>query len=104
MVLMDNKKISEIFDEIANMLSLEDFPNVRFEVRAYQKAALMIGTMQEPVDEIYRKGGIKALMELPGIGATMSKHIEELVNTGKLSKYDLLSCFPAFVCAPLLSS
>jgi DNA polymerase (family 10) len=90
MVLMDNKKISEIFDEIANMLSLEDFPNVRFEVRAYQKAALMIGTMQEPVDEIYRKGGIKALMELPGIGATMSKHIEELVNTGKLSKYEKL--------------
>jgi DNA polymerase (family 10) len=29
-------------------------------------------------------------MELPGIGATMSKHIEELVNTGTLKKYEQL--------------
>lgn len=87
---MDNKKVAEIFDEIASMLSLEDFPNVRFEVRAYRKAALMISTMQEPVDEIYRKGGINALMEIPGIGTTMSRHIEELVNTGRLSKYEKL--------------
>ncbi|MCL5115360.1 MAG: DNA polymerase III, partial [Candidatus Marsarchaeota archaeon] len=87
---MDNKRIAEILNEIADMLSLEDYPTVRFEVRAYQKAALMISTLQEPVEEIYKKGGTKALMELPGIGATMSKHIEELVNTGTLKKYEQL--------------
>lgn len=90
MVSMENKRIAEIFDEIASMLSLEDFPTARFEVRAYQKAALMISTMQEPIEDVYKRGGVKALMELPGIGATMSKHIEELVKTGRLSKYEKL--------------
>ena len=85
---MENKKIAEIFEEIASMLSLEDYPTARFEVRAYQKAALVIGTMQEPIEDLYKAGGTKALMELPGIGATMAKHIEEIVKTGKLKKYE----------------
>lgn len=87
---MDNKRIAEIFDEIGDMLSLEDYATARFEVRAYKKAALMVSTMQEPVEDIYNKGGTKALMEIPGIGATMSKHIEELVKTGTLNKYEQL--------------
>ncbi len=85
---MDNKRIAEIFDEIGDMLSLEDFPTAKFEVRAYKKAALMISTLQEPIEEIYKKGGLKGLMELPGIGVTMSKHIEEFVKTGKIKKYE----------------
>ncbi|HUC38619.1 MAG TPA: DNA polymerase/3'-5' exonuclease PolX [Candidatus Acidoferrum sp.] len=87
---MENKKIAEIFDEIGDMLSLEDFPTARFEVRAYKKAALMISTMQEPIEEIYKKGGKEALMELPGIGKTMSNHIEEYIKTGKILKYEKL--------------
>ncbi len=87
---MDNKRIAEIFDEIGDMLSLEDYPTARFEVRAYKKAALMVSTMQEPIEDIYKKGGREALMELPGIGETMSKHIEEMVKTGKLKKYEQL--------------
>jgi DNA polymerase (family 10) len=85
---MENKRIAEIFDEIGDMLSLEDFPTARFEVRAYKKAALMISTMQEPLEDVYKKGGAKALMELPGIGKTMSRHIEEFIKTGKINKYE----------------
>ena len=43
-------------------------PTARFEVRAYQKAAMTIGTLQEPVEDIYRKEGVEGLMKLPGIG------------------------------------
>ena len=84
---MMNKAISDIFNEIASMLSLDERPTARFEVRAYQKAALTIGMMQEPIEDIYRKGGVDALMELPGIGKTLANHIEEYIKTGKIRKY-----------------
>ncbi len=87
---MDNKTIADLLDEIADMLSVDETPTSRFEVRAYRTAALTIGTLQEPVEEIYKKGGTKELMELPGVGKTIASHIEELVKTGKLMKYQKL--------------
>ena len=84
---MLNKKIAEIFKEIADMLELEDEKRV-FEVRAYRNAALTIETMQEDIEGIYRKGGIKALMELQGIGKTIAGHIEEYIKSGKIKKYE----------------
>src|SRR5271170_523739 len=79
-----------MLDEIASMLSLEETPSSRFEVRAYQKAALTIGTLQEAIEDIYRKGGTKALMELPGIGKGIAGSVEEYINTGRMQKYDYL--------------
>ena len=87
---MENKRIADILDEIASMLRLEDKPNIQFEIRAYQKAALTIGTLQEPIEDIYRKGGTAALMELPGIGKSIAGLIEEYIKTGRSSKYRML--------------
>lgn len=87
---MGNKEISEIFDEIALMLNIEPRPNINFEIRAYQKAALTISTLQEDVREIYEKRGIAGLMDLPGIGKGMAGHIEEYLKTGKIRKYEEL--------------
>lgn len=87
---MDNKVIADMLDEIASMLSLEDMPSSKFEVRAYQKAALTVGTLQEAIEDIYRKEGTKGLMELPGIGKGIAGSIEEYIKTGKMSKYDKL--------------
>ncbi len=85
---MENKRIAEILSEIAAMISLTDYPTAKFEVRAYQKASLTIGTLQEPIEEVYKKGGLKALMELPGVGKSIASHIEEYIKTGKIKKYD----------------
>ena len=49
------------------MLSLEDTPSSKFKVRAYQKASLTIGTLKSQSKSIYRKEGVKGLMELSGI-------------------------------------
>ncbi|MFI5412654.1 MAG: helix-hairpin-helix domain-containing protein, partial [Candidatus Micrarchaeales archaeon] len=87
---MENKKIAEMIEEIAELVSVEDFPTARFEVRAYKKAALTISTLQEPVEEIYKKGGVDALMELPGIGKSIAAMIEEYIKTGKMKKYEML--------------
>jgi DNA polymerase (family 10) len=87
---MYNKDIEKIFNEIALMLSLNETPTSKFEIRAYQKAAFTIGTLQEPIEDIYKRGGAKALMELPGIGKTIAMHIEEYIKTGKIKKYEEL--------------
>jgi len=86
---MDNKEIANILNEIALMLSLDESAS-KFEVRAYQKAAFTISTLQEPISDIYKRGGIKALMELPGIGKTIALHIEEYIKNGRIKKYEML--------------
>lgn len=92
---MENKVIADIFNEIAAMLSIEETPSSKFEVRAYQKAALTIGTLQEAIEDIYAKGGSDALMELPGIGKGLAAKIEEYIKTGKIKKYeDLKKRYP----------
>lgn len=92
---MDNKRIAQIIEEIAELVSVEPYPNVQFEVRAYKKAALTVGTLQEPIEDIYKKGGTPALMELPGIGKSIAAAIEEYIKTGKIKKYeDLKKKYP----------
>jgi DNA polymerase (family 10) len=87
---MANKAIADMFTEMAYMVGLEDHPTSRFEVRAYENAALTLNTLQEDVSSIYEKGGIKALMELPGIGKGLAEKIVEYLKTGKVKKYLLL--------------
>ncbi|MEM3227472.1 MAG: DNA polymerase/3'-5' exonuclease PolX [Candidatus Micrarchaeaceae archaeon] len=92
---MKNKMVADIFNEIAAMLSIEETPSSRFEVNAYQKAALTISTMQEPIEDIYAKGGKEALMKLPGVGKGLAERIEEYLLTGKIKKYeDLKKRYP----------
>jgi DNA polymerase (family X) len=88
---LDNKVIADMFNEMASMLSLEeDRPTSIFEVRAYQKAALTIGTLQEDVEDIYKKEGKKGLMHLAGVGKGIADKIEEYIQTGKIKKYQEL--------------
>jgi len=84
-----NTKIAELFDEIADMLELEGDAR-KFEVFAYRKAAITIGTLQEDAGEIFEKKGVAGLMELPGIGKGIAGKIKEYVETGRISKYEEL--------------
>ncbi|MGC8587304.1 MAG: DNA polymerase/3'-5' exonuclease PolX [Candidatus Micrarchaeia archaeon] len=86
---MYNKQISEMFNEIADMLMLEPGDH-SFEVRAYQKAAMTVSTLQEDVGDIIQKKGIDGLLALPGIGKTIAERIQEFVATGRMKKYDEL--------------
>ena len=86
---MENSKIAELFEEIADMLELDAKAN-RFEPLAYRKAALTIGTMQQDIGEIYAKEGIEGLTKLPGVGKTIAERIVEYLKTGKIQKYEEL--------------
>jgi DNA polymerase (family 10) len=84
---MKNFEVVKVLSEIAIFLEMDE---VQFKPRAYEKAARSIEALEEDVEEIYKKGGIKALMEIPGVGRNIAGKIEELIRTGKLKYYEEL--------------
>ena len=84
---MRNNEIAKIFYEIGEYLEMQD---VAFKPRAYQKAAGAIEELSEDVGEIYRKGGLKSLEEIPGVGISIAEKIEELIKTGGSKYYEEL--------------
>jgi len=75
---MNNQALAKIFYEIADFLKIKE---VAFKPYAYQKAALSLETLEKDVKEIYKRGGIKALEEIPGIGKSIAQKIEEYLKT-----------------------
>lgn len=84
---MDNQKIAQIFQEIADILEIQG--ENRFRVLAYQKAAQNILDMPHDLKDIYQQDP-KKLLELPGIGKDLASKIEELIKTGKCEWYEKL--------------
>ncbi|MBI4010498.1 MAG: DNA polymerase/3'-5' exonuclease PolX [Candidatus Aenigmarchaeota archaeon] len=84
---MKNFEIAKILYNIALYLEMEE---EQFKPRAYEKAAHSVEALSEECIEIYQKGGLKALMEIPGVGQSIAEKIEELIKTGKLKYYDQL--------------
>jgi len=82
---MSNQEIAKIFYEIADYLEME---GVQFKPYAYQKAAITLETLEEDVEEIYKKGGREAILKIPGIGESMADKIEEYLKTGKIKYYE----------------
>ena len=82
---MKNQEIARIFHEISDYLEMDGVP---FKPQAYQKAALTLETLKDDIGSIYRKGGLKALKEIPSIGENIAKKIEEILTTGKLRYYE----------------
>ncbi|PIQ98613.1 MAG: DNA polymerase III [Candidatus Nealsonbacteria bacterium CG11_big_fil_rev_8_21_14_0_20_39_9] len=81
---MKNQEIAKIFYEIANFLEMEE---VQFKPYAYQKAAVALEALEENVEDIYKKGGKKALEEIPGVGKSIAEKIEEYIKTGEIKYY-----------------
>jgi DNA polymerase (family 10) len=84
---MRNQELSKIFYEIAEFLEMD---NVSFKPFAYRKAAESLNNLKDDVFDIYKNGGSKALMEIPGVGKNIADHIEEYLKIGKvkiLEKY-----------------
>jgi len=82
---MKNQEIAKIFYEIADYLEME---GVAFKPYAYQKAAITLETLEEDVEEIYKRGDLEALKEIPGVGESIALKIEEYLKTGKIKYYE----------------
>jgi len=80
---MKNREVAELFYEVADLL---EALGVEWEPAAYRKAARSIESLPEPVEDVYAKGGTKALMEIAGVGKSIAANIEEFLRTGRLKK------------------
>ncbi len=81
---MINKKISQMFNEIADLLELK---GVDFKPRAYRKAARKIESMKKDISDYYEEDSIK---DIEGVGDAMEKKIKEIIETGSLEYLDEL--------------
>jgi DNA polymerase (family 10) len=84
---MSNADIARIMREIAVYLDME---GVQFKPRAYEKVAYAIEAVDEPLTEVYRRGGLKAICEVPGVGKGIGEKIAVLIETGTLPYYEEL--------------
>ncbi|MCI4679166.1 DNA polymerase/3'-5' exonuclease PolX [Rhodoblastus acidophilus] len=81
-----NEDIARAFDEVAELLDLEnDNP---FRVRAYRNAARTLRGAREEVADMIARGGDPD--DLPGIGKDLAAQIGEMVASGRLSRLDRL--------------
>lgn len=82
---MINQDLAKIFSEIALYLEMEDVP---FKPEAYQKAAMILENLSEDVEEIYKRGGERAIEDIPGVGKSIADKIIEYIKTGKIQYYE----------------
>src|SRR6516225_7968082 len=88
---MDNKQIARILRETASLLQIDGAIIGRY--RSYEKAAELIDSLPESVQQLVRTP--EKLTELPGIGDRMVEHLAEIVKTGDYSlRKKLLKKYP----------
>ncbi len=80
-----NAEIARVFFAVGEYLAMDDVP---FKPRAYERVAETIEALDRPVVDIYNEGGLKAVEDIPGVGESIAKKIEELLRTGRLRYYE----------------
>jgi DNA polymerase (family 10) len=81
---MKNALVAKILYEIADLLDLD---GVAFKPRAYRRAAEVVESLGEPIEDLVASG---EHVELPGVGDAIAKKIAEIVETGHLAYHDEL--------------
>src|SRR2546426_2817276 len=90
---MQNPDIARLFDEVADLLEIQDANP--FRVRAYRNAARTIRDFPEPIADLVR-AGTKDLTDIAGIGDDLAEKITDIVSTGELPlRKQLLAKLPA---------
>jgi DNA polymerase (family 10) len=85
-LIMENVEIAHLLSKYADLLEIQG--EGLFRVLAYRKAARTVESLSQPIAQLIVEG--KDLEELPGIGKSMAKHIEEIVTTGTLTELERL--------------
>ena len=84
-----NELLADKLREMADVLEAQREDGYR--IAAYRRAARTLLEVEEPVDDIVHKKGLKGIVDLPGIGRGIGAAIVEIVTTGRWSQLDRLS-------------
>src|SRR5262245_18746232 len=79
---LSNETVARRLDELAEGLDAQHANE--FRVRAYRTAAETVRSLRQPAVEILDRRGIDGLTELPGIGPSLGRAIEQLSRNGRL--------------------
>jgi len=82
-----NKEIAKIFYEIADLLEIK---GVAFKPQAYRKAARSLENSEKDVSLIYKEKKLKGIKEIPGVGQSIAKKIEEYLKKHKIKYFEEL--------------
>ena len=80
---MTNKEIVVKLKEVLAAMEVKNLD--RFRVRAYQIAISSIDGLTSSVYDLWENG---KLDEIPGVGASLSQHLDELFSIGKAKQFD----------------
>jgi DNA polymerase/3'-5' exonuclease PolX len=78
---MENPEVAQILEEIADLLEIQDANP--FRVRAYRRAAQIVGDLGERLVDIVRDPNRK-IDDYPGIGSDLAEKITTIVEKGDL--------------------
>ena len=82
---MKNHEVAELLNDIADVLEIKG--ELVFKIRAYRKAALVIDSLSEDIDEINKEG---KLDDIPSVGEGIAKKIKEFLETGHSKSFEKL--------------
>ena len=94
---MENHRIADIFDEIADVLELQD--ESVFRIRSYRRGARAIRDLPEDVKALSESG---ELLKVPGIGKSLAEKVDEILATGTSGFYEKIKRAPEYRLLPLL--
>ena len=84
---MENRKIAEVFDQMAELLEFRG--ENPFRIRAYQNGARAVREFDQPLAKLAADADVD-LARLHGIGKTLAEKIHVLVDTGTLPQLEEL--------------
>jgi DNA polymerase (family 10) len=88
---MENSEVARVLRETAQLLEIDGAMIGRY--RSYEKAAELIASLPERVEDLAAQPG--KLTELPGIGEGLAEHIREILKTGDYKlRQKLLKKYP----------
>ena len=83
-----NLEIAQHLERMAELLDAQQANP--FRVRAYRAAANEIRDLGQSVSSIFKTKGIEGLQQIPTIGESLSRSIEQLIDTGKINLLEQL--------------
>ena len=83
---MENAQIADVFDEIADLLELQEAN--QFRIRSYRDAARTVRDLSQRLEDMVANN--EDLTELPNIGDSTSSKIHEILKTGTCEQLEEL--------------
>ena len=84
---MINLEISELLRNVASSYAYHDSIKYKFQIIAYNRAADSIEHATSELKDLWDDGKLE---EIPSIGLSISKHLDEIFRTGKSTHFDEL--------------